>query len=176
MFEIEVKIPLSEKEYTNLDRRLSKAAKGETVYEVNHKCDIFGFFRRTKRLLRIREETKNRKTRYILTFKGMVLDSEFRKRREIEREVSRFTAKLVLLLKTGFVYKKRRKNFKLMDSTVSLDYVEELGHFLEIESPDEKEIETIIRRLNIRTPPVKKTYYDLLQEKMNPSKKRGKNK
>ncbi|EFK97904.1 protein containing Adenylate cyclase domain [sediment metagenome] len=172
MYEIEAKIPLDEQEYTLLKNRLIHIAKPlGTVHEVNHFCDIFGFFRKTKRLLRVRAETHDGMTAYILTYKGKLEPGRFKKRREIERKISRFSAKLILLLKTGLVYEKKRVNFTVMDAVVSLDEVQKLGHFVEIEGKDEGQIKKIIKKLQITKKPVKKGYAEMMAKKTGMKKK-----
>ncbi|MFC1752594.1 CYTH domain-containing protein [Thermoproteota archaeon] len=162
MFEIEAKIPLNKEEYDSLDQKLSKLADPlGIIYEINDICDIFGFFRRSKRLLRVREERKNEKRRYILTYKGKSVKSQFKKRKEKERIINRYTAGLFRLFRT-LTYKKKRKNFFMLLSTISLDRVIGLGYFIEIESPNEKEVAKIIKKLKIRNKPIDKSYPELI--------------
>ncbi len=87
-------------------------------------------FARTDEALRIRN---NR----VLTYKGPKVDLDTKSREEIEVYVSDGRGMIEILKKLGFkpvqkVYKVR-KNYRLGEVLVSLDYLPELGNFVEVE-------------------------------------------
>ncbi len=78
-----------------------------------------------------------------------------------------------LLQRLGFFkvaeVRKTRENYRFRDATVSLDDVEGLGTFVEIEAPNrieiedpEKLIEDIARELGIQGTPILTSYLELL--------------
>lgn len=93
-------------------------------------------FAKTDEALRIRKE----KGRNSLTYKGPKVDELSKTREEIQFSIENAEAAGKVLIKLGFstagIVKKYRKKFKLGDMKISLDRVEVLGDFVEIEALD----------------------------------------
>jgi adenylate cyclase class 2 len=93
-------------------------------------------FAKTDEALRIRKE----KDRNALTYKGPKLDELSKTREEIQFSIENAEAAGNVLEKLGFseagTVKKYRKKFKLGEMKISLDKVEGLGDFVEIEALD----------------------------------------
>jgi len=93
-------------------------------------------FAKTDEALRIRKE----KDRNALTYKGPKVDNLSKTREEIQFSIENAEAAGTMLIKLGFsvscVVKKHRKKFKLGELKISLDSVEDLGDFVEVEALD----------------------------------------
>jgi adenylate cyclase class 2 len=112
--------------------------------------------------------------RCILTYKGpKKKDYHFKAREEINVDISTGKEFEELLQRLGFFkvaeVVKTRENYRFRDATVSLDNVEGLGTFVEIEAPNridlkdpEKLIEDIARELGIEGTPILTSYLELL--------------
>ncbi|MCP4249532.1 MAG: class IV adenylate cyclase [bacterium] len=105
----------------------------------------------------------------VLTFKGPIESGRFKRRRELETGLDDPTAALELLSALGFVevmvYTKRRDSYRLGDCRVEFDEVPLLGHFVEIEGPDESAIDHVQRQLGLgERDHVPSSYIALLQE------------
>ncbi|UCF07441.1 MAG: class IV adenylate cyclase [Thermoplasmata archaeon] len=91
-------------------------------------------FAKTDEALRIRRE----RGRNSLTYKGPKVDEQSKTREEILFSIENPDAAGNLLVKLGFTeagrVKKQRKKFELGDLKISLDRVEGLGDFVEIEA------------------------------------------
>ena len=57
---------------------------------------------------------------------------------------------------------KRRKYYRLHDSTVTLDSVEGLGCFVEVEAPEPSRVEELAGRLGLEGPPITRSYLEML--------------
>jgi adenylate cyclase class 2 len=112
--------------------------------------------------------------RCILTYKGpKKKDYHFKAREEINVDISSGDEFEILLTHLGFFkvaeVRKTRENYRFREATVSLDTVEGLGTFVEIEAPNridlkdpEKLIEDIARELGISGTPLLTSYLELL--------------
>lgn len=93
-------------------------------------------FAKTDEALRIRKE----KDRNSLTYKGPKVDELSKTREEIQFSIENAETAGIMLVKLGFTVagtvKKHRKKFKLGDMKISLDSVDGLGDFVEIEALD----------------------------------------
>ncbi len=130
---MEVEIKARIKEPQKIEARLLKMG-AEYVDTVEEKDVYFAHpsrdFARTDEALRIRDNK-------VLTYKGPKVDKDTKSREEIEVQVSDGHSMSEILEKLGFrpvmkVYKVR-KNYRLDDVTISLDYLPELGNFVEVE-------------------------------------------
>ncbi|MFA5763308.1 MAG: class IV adenylate cyclase [archaeon] len=94
-------------------------------------------------LLRLRKKGKN-----YLTFKGKAEQGFAKIVEELEIEVSDFETTKLILEKLGFLAKKthpkHRVTYKLNNSLIEIDDYFIIPVFLEIESPNEKELKEII--------------------------------
>jgi len=99
-------------------------------YYFSHPCwDL----RERDEALRIRKEGSG----CILTFKGSRIGKVAKVREEFEVRIEDFKSMVALMQKLGFekafIIKKRRSDFTMEGATVSVDSVEGLGEFVEIE-------------------------------------------
>ncbi|UXD21492.1 adenylyl cyclase CyaB [Ignicoccus pacificus DSM 13166] len=116
-----------------------------------------------------------RDSKCILTYKGPRISKEVKAREEIEVEVGDCNAITKILekmcLKPVAQVKKKRRYWKLGNATITIDYVEELGTFMEIEvvGEDASEARSIIDDLRRRIAPssevVEETYLEMLLKK-----------
>jgi len=119
--------------------------------------------------LRLRRQTVADKTGYFLTYKGAKEKSDFKKRQEIEIEVSDADAIQRLLSALGYRQKlcveKKRRLWRLGECEVALDKLQELGSFVEIEGPGDKQIARVQESLGLaELPHIKKSYAALIME------------
>ncbi len=129
--EVEIKAKIEdvekiEEKIKNLNAHLVKEVVEEDIY-FNHPCRDFSD---TDEALRIR----NDKT---LTYKGRKVDIDTKSREEITAKICNIENTIKILEKLGFhkagEVRKRRKYYKIGKITISIDYVENLGNFIEIE-------------------------------------------
>ena len=161
MYEVEVKVRA---DHERVRDRLQDAEAAEigsveqedTYYNAPHRD-----FAATDEALRIRRETAAEHTTANLTYKGPLVDRDSKTRKEIETTVGSTTAMDRILDALGFApvatVHKHRERFGIEDFTITLDSVEELGEFLEIEAEaPEEEIDTtrqeafeVLRKLDL---------------------------
>ena len=180
MIEVEMKIKISENDFLKLEKELS--VKGKRKIEENmddlyfqHPCRDFKV---TDEALRIRRCNSD----LFITYKGPKLGKEMKTREEIEFKIEDFDKAKRAFEKLGFIpvahVKKRRISYKYGDYTISLDKVNQLGTFLEIEcavlnETEIKEKEDKIKSFLINTLGIKefksirKSYLEMLLEKNN---------
>lgn len=139
MYEVEVKV---EAEHGPVRRALEEAdaeridvvTQVDTYFDAPHRD-----FAQRDEALRLREErTETGVTRYILTYKGPKVDAESKTRKEVETTVADQTATVDLLSALGFsaaaTVSKKRERYAMEGYTVTLDSVDGLGSFVEVES------------------------------------------
>ncbi|HDI74432.1 MAG: class IV adenylate cyclase [Thermoprotei archaeon] len=154
-------------------RSLGAEFKGTEIEEdvyYQHPCKDF---RKTDEALRVRITPSYSE----LTYKGPKAPIKVKAREEISVRVNDPLKTCLLLEKLGFrrvaVVKKTRKKYVLEGREISLDEVEGLGYFIEIEllskkslDEAEKELLEFSRKLGIREIPITKSYLELLLEKL----------
>jgi adenylate cyclase class 2 len=132
--EVEVKARVESREklakkIESLGGRFTREVAQEDVYFI-HPCRNL---RERDEALRLRREGGE----CILTFKGKRVGKEAKIREEIEVRVDDFEATQNIFSQLGFeklfIIRKSRKDFLLDGATISLDSVEGLGEFVEIE-------------------------------------------
>jgi len=159
MYEVEVKVPA---DHAAVRERLdalgadpvNAVEQEDTYYDAPHRE-----FAETDEALRVRRETvhglgeetaetaEDADAFAELTYKGPLVEAESKTRREIETEVEEGEAAGDLLSALGFdpaaTVRKERERFALDGYTVTLDAVEGLGEFVEVETevPDEESVE-----------------------------------
>ncbi len=115
------------------------------------------------KLLRIREDV-----RATLTFKGPRQQSEYKKREELEIEFPSALSARALLESRGFItwfyYEKIRETWKLGPSEIVLDELPHVGLFVEVEALNEREVDAIIKKLNLPRDYISTTYVEMLKE------------
>ncbi len=99
---------------------------------------------RGDKCLRLRRERIEQRERLILAYKGPKQPDDYKKRVEVELEVSDGEAAEALLVALGYdkalAFNKRRRLWRLRDCEVALDELPLLGTFVEIEGPDARTI------------------------------------
>ncbi len=132
-------------------------------------------FAKTDEAIRVRRKNGE----IILTYKGPRKGEGIKAREEIEVKVDNFENLVKLLeklcLKPVITIRKKRKEWKVKNFKVTLDYVEGLGWFVEIEgmgSPEElkEKIERLARELVPEGKRVEKTYLEMYLERVKNSK------
>ncbi len=159
--ETEVKIRLDYKEFVSLDSRLLKlgAVYEGITKEVNFIYRFFGLF--PSLTFRLREENKDS---YKFTYKGRLKPSKFKKRPEVNFKINSFFGKIIKKMPADLIYYKTRKDYVLDNQKVSLDYVKDLGYFIEIEG-SELGIELVIKKLSLQNYKIiREGYPTLLKE------------
>lgn len=134
-------------------------------------------FRKTDEALRIREIPDGDDFINILTFKGPKLDSQTKTRKEIEVTIDDKEHMTDILINLGYkpsaIVNKVRRIFTYEEYTITVDKLNELGHFIEIEyvaeedadiEPIQENIFEIFERLGIKEGFEKTSYLELLEK------------
>ena len=170
--EVEIKLKIE-----NVDDVMKKLKNFEFLGERKEEDTYYNYienngccrdFARTDEAIRVRKSDGV----CILTYKGpRVGKGEFKAREEVEVEVSSCDAIVKILqklcLKPVITITKHRRYWRRGDVTVTLDYVEGLGWFLEIEvigeiSKASELISKIREEIAPDSPEVKETYLEML--------------
>lgn len=141
MYEVELKVPADHEEVRNrlaaLDTdHLGAVTQSDTYYDAPHRN-----FAETDEAVRLRDETTADGTRTELTYKGPKVDPDSKAREEVETGVEDNDDADAILQAVGFepaaVVTKERDRFHFDGYTVTLDSVEGLGEFVEVETESE---------------------------------------
>lgn len=175
MIEVEVKYKVEEiesitKKLEEMNAKIEEEVVEEDHY-FNHPCKDF---KNTDEALRIRIRGNSIK----LTYKGPKISNKTKSRVEVSVILNSPPDSIFKLLEyLGFtkvaVIRKHRKIYKLGDYKISLDEVESLGNFIEIELRTQKEtlhdaelrVLRLARKLGLKGEPILKSYLELLLEK-----------
>ena len=108
--------------------------------------------------------------------KTMAENADLKKRQEIESEINDASSFYKLLSALGYeqvlVVEKKRRLWQYGNCEVALDQLPDLGDFVEIEGPDEKDIANVQNILGLsESPHISKSYASLLNEKLQRSNK-----
>lgn len=150
--EVEIKFKISEpeefeKRILDMGAEFLNEVYEEDIY-FNHPC---WDFKERDEALRIRNDGT-------LTFKGPKVDSDTKSREEYTVSIGNIEMARKILEKVGFkkagVVRKRRKYYKFRNSEITIDFVENLGTFVEIECLGDyktcrKEVMEIKKSLNL---------------------------
>ena len=137
MYEVELKVRAA---HGTVREQLDAA--GATHVETVEQEDIYydapdRSFAETDEALRIRRERQDGATETRVTYKGPLVDSESKTRQEAETAVADPEAMRAILDGLGYdpaaTVRKDRERFSLGECTVTLDTVEGLGEFVEVE-------------------------------------------
>ncbi len=125
--------------------------------------------------LRLRRQVVGESTGYFLTYKGAKEKSNYKKRQEIEIQVSDADSMQKLLSALGYEQKlcveKKRRLWRLGECEVALDQLQELGSFVEIEGPGDRQIARVQESLGLtELQHIPKSYASMIMEKINPAK------
>ncbi len=143
-----------------------------------HFDDACSSLKNSDRCLRLRRQQAGGKTKYILTYKGAKEKSNFKKRQEIEIEITNAEALEQLLSVLGYERKlcveKKRRLWRLGGCEVALDELPVIGSFVEIEGPDDKEIADVQNKLGLSDiPHTAESYASLLVRMLQANDERG---
>lgn len=158
--------------------KLGQVLQVDTYYDAPH-CD----FAETDEALRIRRETprsaeRSAETTTKLTYKGPLIEAASKSRKEHETVVADGEAMAKVLSGLGFepaaTVEKERQRYRLDGWTLTLDTIEELGEFLEVErdvdtAPEveavREEATTLLRKLDLDpADQIRTSYLGLLLE------------
>ncbi len=146
----EIEAKLRVQDLAPVDARLRQCGArflGEHIQRDDYFEDGQGTLAGSDRCLRIRRETcKGEETRFV-TYKGPKQHGAYKRRQELEFEVSDPEAAQLLLAALGYqpalVVEKTRQVWELNACQIGLDLLPGLGPFVEIEGPDEAAIEGV---------------------------------
>jgi adenylate cyclase class 2 len=170
--EIEAKLKVDSLE--EVKRKLIEAGAefGQEQLQTDyHLDDANEALQKTDRCLRLRRQMVNNSERFFLTYKGAKEKSSFKKRQEIEIEITDGDAVLDLLSALGYekvlTIEKKRLTWHIGGCVVALDELPLIGSFVEIEGPDEQKITEVQKSLGLsRSPHIKKSYAALIKTKL----------
>ena len=169
-FEIEAKLKVDSHELVS--QRL-KEAGAQFVAEQVH---LDYYFRKTEnpedRPLRLRKLKTAQQCKVFLTYKGPKEKSLYKRREEIEFEVSDFDSAKRLLEAIGYyqalAFEKDRQLWHLGGCEVALDTLPLLGKFIEIEGTDESVIKKVQNNIGAGDlEHIKKGYVSLMSKKID---------
>ena len=129
-------------------------------------------FKRSDTALRLRRQRSGDQEKILLTYKGAKEKDNFKKRQEVEVEISDLDSAEKLLSAIGYrralTVEKRRRIWRLSGCTVALDELPLLGSFVEIEGPDDKTITDLQRGLGLANlSHIPKSYASLIAERLH---------
>lgn len=179
MIEVEIKAKITDK-----NEALKKIKDIGGVYSHSEEQEDFYFnapdkdYRETDEALRIRIIPCEEGFKKILTYKGPKIDSISKTRKEVEVEIDDIDNMTEILINLGFkvsaTVSKVRRIFKYEEYTITLDKLDGLGYFMEIEyvTKEEDNIEKITKnimeifeKLEITEGFERRSYLELLEEK-----------
>ncbi|WP_226006349.1 class IV adenylate cyclase [Natrinema salinisoli] len=151
MYEVEAKVPAAlEAVRDRLEDHgatpLGNVVQVDTYYDAPHRE-----FAETDEALRIRSERledESAETR--VTYKGPLLDDESKTREEVETAVADRETFAAILTNLGFepaaTVRKERERFAIEGYTITLDSVEDVGQYVEVETEVESESDLEVAR------------------------------
>ncbi|UCC22551.1 MAG: class IV adenylate cyclase [Planctomycetota bacterium] len=121
--------------------------------------------------LRLRRQRAGETESLFLTYKGAKEKDEFKKRQEIEIEVTNADSVEKLLSAIGYsralVVEKKRRVWRFCSCSVALDELPSLGNFVEIEGPDSQTITDVQGKLELaELSHIPRSYASLMAEKI----------
>lgn len=157
MYEVEVKVPadieavaerLAELEAEQVDTVIQT----DTYYDAPHRD-----FAETDEAFRVRRETRKGETNAKVTYKGPLLEAESKSREEFETGVEDGDDIDAIVQHLGFepaaTVRKNRRVYEVREYDVTLDAVDDVGEFVEVERETDGDIE-----------PVREGAYEVLQD------------
>lgn len=174
--EIEAKIPVPALE--PIRRRLEQigAACIKTVQEKDlYLKDPEGRLFQRGSSLRLRQQKCGSDQTSYLTYKGPKLESRYKSRAEAECQISDYDTAVKLFHELGYVpfiqVEKKRVIWKWEKCLICLDEVSGLGCFIEVEGPDENEIEKTLDQIHLSDcPHISEGYARLTAEALEQNK------
>ena len=143
MYEVEVKVRADHEQVRSQLATLGADSIG-TVRQVDTYFDApHREFVETDEALRIRRETEDDETNARLTYKGPLVEAESKTREEVEAAVANGDDVRAILEALGFspaaTVRKERERFSHGEFTITLDRVDDVGEFVEVETHAETE-------------------------------------
>jgi adenylate cyclase class 2 len=144
MYEVEVKVPADHEAVRDRLAELGADSVNEVTQEDTYYDAPHREFAETDEALRVRREDPTEGDAFAeLTYKGPLVEAESKTRREVETVVEDDEAADDILGALGFdpaaTVRKERERFALAGYTVTLDAVDGLGEFVEVETEVEGE-------------------------------------
>ena len=174
---LEIEAKLKVDSLDDVERQL--AASGATFVAKKVQIDCYfdtadGQLTQTDRCLRLRTDRREAGERFILTCKGPRQTDDFKKRQEVNLEVTDAAGLECMLEGLGYrralVFDKRRRRWDLSDCEVALDELPLLGTFVEIEGPDSGRISEVQKTLGLADAAhVMDSYASLIAEALSQS-------
>jgi adenylate cyclase class 2 len=174
---IEIEAKLKVEELGEIAERLSKLGAeylGEWVQRDVYFDSLDSSLRNSDRGLRLRRQKTSGSEKTFLAYKGAREDDKFKKRAEVEIEVSDIDLTERLLGSIGFgkvlTFEKKRRVWRFGGCEVCLDELPLLGGFVEIEGPDDDRIAEVQGDLGLADlEHIKDSYATLMDAKLSGS-------
>lgn len=147
MYEVEVKVPADiEGVAERLDElgadQVDTVIQEDTYYDAPHRD-----FAETDEAVRVRRETRRGETTAKVTYKGPLLEAESKSREEFETAVGDGDDVDAIFQHLGFepaaTVRKNRRVYEVRAFHVTLDAVDDVGEFVEVEAETEGDIEPV---------------------------------
>jgi adenylate cyclase class 2 len=138
MYEVEVKVPADHERVRQRLDEVGATAVGtvtqvDTYFDAPHRD-----FAETDEALRVRRERQDGETEPRLTYKGPLVEAESKTREEVEAAVDDGDDVTAIFEALGFApaatVRKERERFRHEGFTVTLDSVDDVGEFVEVET------------------------------------------
>ena len=168
--EIEAKLKIDTfAEVTKKLKKLGAAFLREIVQRDSYLDDAKAGLTSTDRCLRLREEFTGKDKKAVLAYKGAREKGKFKKRLEVQTEISDAQSVRKMLAAIGYaevlVYEKKRQLWVYGGCEICLDELPFLGKFVEIEGNSEKRIAGVQKELGLSDLPHTKESYATLMER-----------
>ena len=170
--EIEAKLKVdSHKQVIKRLKKLGAEFLSEHIQKDQYFDDVRQTLTKTDRGIRLRRQKSGNEEKIFLTYKGAREKDRFKKRQEIEMEITDGDSIENLLLAIGYekaiVFEKKRRVYRLGGCEVALDELPLLGSFVEIEGPDGEKIADVQKNLGLSDlPSIKESYAGLMAAKL----------
>lgn len=172
---VEIEAKLKVDSFEAVEKRLKDQRASFVSQRVQTDCYFDtgeGTLERTDQALRLRCESDADGQRLILTYKGPKQTDDFKKRKEVNLEVTDAEALECLLAALGYrralAFDKRRSVWQYDRCEVALDVLPLIGTFVEIEGPDSDSISRARKALGLADAPhVTESYASLIQEELS---------
>ncbi len=176
--EIEAKLKVdSHKQIIERLRKLGAEFAGKQLHTDYYFDDANTTLTKTDRCLRLRFRRAGRTEKAFLAYKGAREKNQFKKRREIDIEISDGKSAVKLFSALGYkkalVIKKRRQVWQFGGCEIALDQLPLLGRFVEIEGRNENTIAAAQKKLGLADlQHIPESYATLAAEKLGKRNKR----
>jgi adenylate cyclase, class 2 len=169
---IEIEAKLKVDSFKGIEKKL-KAVGADFLRERLHTDAYFddskSSLRKSDSALRLRHQLIGKKDQVVITYKGPRRAGRFKRRLEIQFEVSDGSLAEKFLESIGYkrtiIYQKKRRVWHYRDCEIALDELPFLGKFVEIEGPNEKRIAKVQEKLGLKELPHTHDSYALMMAK-----------